>query len=597
MTLLLVVLAGCGLPLPDGVRSAGDVPAAQPEAAPLQFLPAPPRKGATATELVSGFLAAQSSPDNDYAIAKQFLLPGAKWDISARTTLYRAGSNRAELLTEGGNRVLVSYQPAGYIDTDGAFSLPPLGAERSTDPAYGFVREPVSGELRLASVPAGVRLADIDRAGSYVARNVYFFARTDAPAASDRLVADRVFQLTTVAPERALVEALLAGPSTGLAPPSESPQPRGAVESLVPPGTALRSLRVDEGVVTVDLSAEVEALSPQDRRRLSAQFVWTLLPTFRGVRLLVEGQPLEVPGVGAVQDRDDWARFDPESLGGDVPLLYVADRRLRRLDGSLSSSPVTRNGELDVDLGALAPVSRELAVLTKASAKGDVDVVHTGPLGGPFARVFSRPALASLSWGSGDRGLYLLQQGLRPIVWLLPDVDARPEGTERAVAYDPRAGAGPLSALAVSRDGARIALVFGEGLNRQLYVGRIEPTPKGPPAIRRIVPVALGLSNVADVAWESGTSLVVLASNDDRLSDDGRPKVLLFRVAVDGSSSDSPLNSTNLPNSGADSVAAAPGQPLVVGVETATKRRELHEDTGAQFVQKLQNGSTPFYPG
>ena len=596
MAILLVMLAGCGLPLPDGVRSAGDVRAAQPEAAPLQFLPAGPRKGATATELVSGFLAAQSSPDNDYAIAKQFLLPGAKWDISARTTLYRAGSNRAQLRTAGGNRVLVSYQPAGYIETDGSFSLPPADAERSTDPAYTFVREPASGELRLASVPAGVRLADIDRAGSYVARNVYFFARSDGGAGrSDRLVADRVFQRKPADPERALVGALLAGPSTGLAPPSESAQPRGAVESMVPRGTVLRGLRVDEGVVTVDLSGEVEALTQQDRRRLSAQFVWTLLPTFRGVRLLVQGRTLDVVGVDAVQDRDDWADYDPESLGNDVPLLYVADRRLRRLDGSLTSSEVTRNGRLDVDRGALAPDSRQLAVLTDQPGTA-TDVVHTGPLTGPFAPVFSRPRLGSLSWGSGDRGLYLLQQGSAPIIWLLPDLRRVPGGTARAVTYPPSTELGQLSALAVSRDGARIALVFGERLERRLYVARIEPTPNGP-AVRRIVPVAPGLSNVADVAWESGTSLVVLASNDDRLSDDGQPKVLLFRVAVDGSSSDAPLNSTNLPNSGADAVAAAPGEPLVVGVRTANGKRELHEDTGAQFVQKPQNGSAPFYPG
>jgi hypothetical protein len=155
------------------------------------------------------------------------------------------------------------------------------------------------------------------------------------------------------------------------------------------------------------------------------------------------------------------------------------------------------------------------------------------------------------------------------------------------VAYEiPAAAPGPLIDLRASRDGARVALVFGAGPARRLYVGRIEPGAAGL-RIAGVVAVAPLLSDVTDVAWESGTSLAVLATDPDTAG------LLPVRVAVDGSSSQ-PVQRGGLSGTPA-SLAAAPGRPLTVATEQEGRLR-LFRDNGTLF-RLQQDGAAPFYPG
>lgn len=580
--LALLMCASCGgLPTPQGVRSAENVQAEQTGSPGLQVLPPGPREGATAKELVTGFLDAQSSPEDDYAVARQFLAPGTEWDPSASALLYRAGTQDVDAPEPGVARV--GLRVVGQISGAGAFSL---RDEKVTDD-YRIVRDK-DGQLRLSGVPAGVRLADIDRTRSFVPRNVYFLGLPAPGESTPHLVADRVFQLSTADPARALVQALLSGPTAALNPPGQS----GAVETAVPPGTRLRGVAVRDNVVRVDLSREVLTLDATGRQRLSAQLVWTLLPAYRGVELLVEGKPLPVSGTGAVQVRDDWAAYGPSGLGPDAPLLYVAGRRLRMLDGQLPASDVTGADGIPVDRAALAPGQRALGVLTDGAGAAP-DVVRTGPVTGPFTEALSKPGLTSLTWGSGGWGLWLLQAGRDPLVrdpliWLAPGPGAPPTARARTIDYEPPPGAGPLAAIVASRDGARMAMVFGVGTARRLYVGRIELSG-GRPVVRRVLAVAPAMTGVVDVAWESDTSLVAFGSLKPT------SEVLGLRVAIDGSSL-TPLNTSGLPTGGAISIAAAPDDnPLVVGVDVGGKR-SLYRPRDGLFVDEGP-GTAPFYPG
>jgi len=581
----VLVLSGCGLPLPDGVRSAGDVGVAQPESVGLQLLPPGPQPGATAVELVNGFLTAQVSPQDDYAIARQFLTPSNAWKSTGLVRLYVAGSQRVVARSDVPGGLTVGFTEVATIKKGGAYSL---SGGASVEEPYVVARDPASGQLRLSTVPDGVRLADTARDRSYVARDVYYLGRPDNGAGT-RLVADRVFQQRSRDPARALVEALLSGPTTALAPAGDTGDRAGAVQTAVPPSTRALDIRTDAGIVTVNLSREVLALSTQERQQLAAQLVWTLVPTFRGVRLLADGKRFAVPGAKQVQDRQDWPGYDPSGLGPNVPLLYLADRRLRSLDGELTSSEVTQGGPVDVDAAAVSPGRGALAVLTDRP-KLQPDVVRIGPLGGALKQAFSRPGLTSPTWGSGERGLWVLQQGLAPIVWLVPGPAQLPESTPQAVLYEAPRQAGLLSAITVSRDGARIAMIFGSTeAERRLYVGRIQPSQRGL-QVALLTPIAPHLSNVTDVAWESGTSLAVLAQRD------GRPSVLAFSVAVDGSEV-TPINTTGLPTTGLESVAAAPDESLVVGVQSTDGRAQLYREGNGQFVQQDADGRKPFYPG
>ncbi len=573
--LVLVLLAGCGLPLPEGARSAGQVEAEQQEQIGIQVLPPGPQEGATPVDLVQGFLRAQSSPADQHAVARKFLATDTVWDDDELVIVYRASTPVVTPDPERLGQVLARLETVARISDDGSYRL-----ESRTLVERYTVGRTADGELRLTGVPPGLRLTPADQALSYRPYEVEFLARSLSGEPTNRLVADRIFLPVTGDPAlaQALVTAVLQGPSLPLV---------GAVVTAAPAGTRLASpVRVDSGVVTVDLTGEARALDPPGRQQLSAQLMWTLHPAYTGLRLLVDGEPFEVESVAAVQEVRDWPGFDPAELAEDAPLLYVADRRLASLDRPLPSSEATRVGALPVDLAAISPVDNELGLLTRV-ADGP-DEVRTGPLAGPFgAPRLVQPDLASLSWGPGDQGLWVLQTGPRPVVWLVPGPGAAPAGEVVTVPYEtPGADAGPLTDLRVSRDGARVALVFGEGEARRLHVGRIEPV-EGGLRIAGVVPVAPALTDVADVAWETGTLLAVLAADPDTAG------LLPVRVAVDGSSA-VPVQRGGLTGTPV-ALAAAPDRPLTVATEEGGLSR-LFRDNGALF-RLQQEGSAPFYPG
>ena len=94
--LLLAALAACaGLPLPNGVRDAGARGDEADDGGIVVVAPGP-QPGMTATQLVAGFLEALSrSPQDDHAIARQFLAPGVECcGQDEEAVLYAVGARR-----------------------------------------------------------------------------------------------------------------------------------------------------------------------------------------------------------------------------------------------------------------------------------------------------------------------------------------------------------------------------------------------------------------------------------------------------------------------------------------------------------------------
>jgi hypothetical protein len=302
------------------------------------------------------------------------------------------------------------------------------------------------------------------------------------------------------------------------------------------------------------------------------------VPAYSGVRVLVDGRSL-VPEEDAVQDRADWQAYDPSGASDAAPLLYLQDRQLRSLDEELAESAVT-TGELPVDGAALSLSGTDLAVRTRRAT--GVDEVRTGRLAGPFGSpVLQGRGLSSLSWGPSDQGLWVLQTGSPAGVWLVPAGDRAGQAPQRVPVQAPP-DAGALSALRVSRDGARMALVLGG----QLHVGRVEPALPGW-RITDVTLVSRELRGVTDVAWRSGTTLVALGAFEA----DGQ--LFPAEVSVDGSSFE--VVQRPLVGAVAVEIAAAPRQPLVVAADVEG-RRQLYRDNDTLFLL-LRPGSAPFYPG
>ncbi|TAL24738.1 MAG: hypothetical protein EPN99_02500, partial [Frankiales bacterium] len=275
--------------------------------------------------------------------------------------------------------------------------------------------------------------------------------------------------------------------------------------------------------------------------------------------------------------------YDPVAVAGDqpAPLHFLRNRVLRALGTTLPDVEITRPGGLEVDEVAVSPVGAALAVITRSTGG---DALRVGLVEGPLEQVLAKRGLRSPTWGPGTQGVWLLEPGPRPLLWRVPT-----DGPPQAVRYPQPAGAGPLTTIQVSRDGARIALVFGTGTAGRLYVGRIEPAGGGftVTGADRIAP---DLVAVTDVGWQSGTSLTVLASRTA-----GAPQLLLWTVSVDGSAGPTPVPRQGL-NGVPESLAVMPGQPLVVAATMPDGRSLLFRESGALLLQTDQGGF-PVYPG
>ncbi len=569
---LLVLVTGCGLPLADRVVTPANAPAAAQQRGDIQVLPPGPRDDATPREVVRDFFGAQSNPTDSHAIARQYLAPPLRrtWRDGPQVTVL----DRALTITATRGAVdafTVTSRRVGRLLADGSY----VGDAGPVTVQVHLTRTQ-AGRWVLDKVPDGLLLSVADRDRSFVAQSVYFLAPSSAsPDDGRHLVPDRVFIPVTADPADALVRRLLAGPSSGI---------QRAVETAMPTGTTLlRPVRTDaSGLVSVELSAEVAAAPRAQREQLSAQLVWTLRgvgPDFSRLRLRGGGKPVQVSvGADDLQNRGDWGSYDPDGLSPRAPALYVANRRLRSLDGALPDSPASdERSTQPVDVAAAAVNDGRLALLTLVGREWQL---RTGPASGPFGAPVRRgPALSSPTWGSGQRGLWFLESGRL----MLAPLGGRPVG----IPVDSPDLPGPYAAVRVSRDGARIALVTGTGRARRLAVGRVYAVGGGV-RVGGLRAVAPGVEDVGDVGWDSATSLVVLG----RVA--GLTAAVPVRVSVDGSSV-APLVRVGLETTEPRNLAAAPGRPLVVGA-LVRGTPTLFRDNTRQYSREAV-GAEPFYPG
>ncbi len=130
-----------------------------------------------------------------------------------------------------------------------------------------------------------------------------FFMRGGKLGLSERSVP------ATSAVATAAITALCQGPTAA--------ERSAGLSSALPPRTTLRSVRVDGGVATVDLTAAFTANgSASSLKARAAQLVYTLtaIPGIKAVRLSVEGKPLEELGgvaLGERQTRANWRTLEP----------------------------------------------------------------------------------------------------------------------------------------------------------------------------------------------------------------------------------------------------------------------------------------------
>jgi hypothetical protein len=209
----------------------------------------------------------------------------------------------------------------------GAVDIPPLDGGGSRPPASPNPSPSPSGDGGTNGSPNGSPNGSGN--GQTVTYEVWF-------TRGERLFVTKRTQPFTVAVGRAALETMLQGPSDAEA--------AAGVGTVVPGGTELLGLNIEDGIATVDLSGEYDdgGGSLSMRMRL-AQVVYTIsqFDTVQGVDFRLDGEPVETfSGEGIVLE-DPQTRNDYEDL---LPAITVSSPAI----GQRVSSPVTIAGTANV---------------------------------------------------------------------------------------------------------------------------------------------------------------------------------------------------------------------------------------------------------
>lgn len=549
---VLVLAAGCAtIPDSGGVHAGRLAPAVGGlEENDIRVLPPPPRPGVGPAAVVSGFLSALVYSDNGYGVARSYLAPGTQWRPAAGITMFDEA--RLSVVRTATNTVVVRAPRVGVINGRGEFR------RSSGDIVERFTITRSSGEWRIARLPSTVVLSTFDASRSLQDASVYYLNRD-----LNRLVPDQL--LLSVEPAglaTTLVRTLLAGPSGPLA---------SAVRTAVPPGTPLQgNVPVDDnGVAEVDLPATVRQLPGAALARLSAQLVWTLrnISGITAVRLLADGRPLAAPGVPSVQPLTAWPAFDPAGPVEPGSVVVVSHGRVAGLGGPAPAALAGRR----LAAPAVGSGASQVAALRR---RGATTELRSGPAAGSLRTRLRAGSLSPPALGP-DGDVLVATGGPNPRVVMVP-----PSGPARTVPVPSRVLGRGIDALAVSRDGARIAMVVGPVGHRALAVGLLAQL-RGVLTVTDVHVVIPGSADVSGLAWSQAGSLVTTTR-----AGAGRAVV---RTDVDGYQQE-PLSRTGLP-SDIDSVAAAPHQPVL-----ASDGHGIWSLTGTRW-RWVSTGADPAYPG
>jgi hypothetical protein len=472
--LLLASLTGCAtLPVSGPVRIGPDL-APPSDSTSFYYSPSTPVDGASETEILAGFLAAGTAPQNDYAIAREYLSESIRATWNPNQELLIQKTTPQVTLTDSGI-AFVEVEVTARVDSNGRYETLPAGSTRTLE--YTFSEQ--AGQIRLSGAPDVTIVIRPVFDVVFRSYSVYFLDH-----AKSALVPELRWFPANPATGTKLVNALLAGPSEWLKP---------AVVSAIPTGTVLSldAVTVQDEVALVDLSARALVASLSDRSLMKAQLVATLsqLPTITQVSISIERSAQDIPD----------SELDLSS-GPSGTMVALGEDGLRAVSGAAADeipAGLSFFSSRDVTNLALSTSASKIAAATSAG-------VFETALDNPGAAVKLLDARTNLSAVHYDRlGKLWLVSGSQISVdsktvvasWLSGQI---------------------ITAFALSPEGSRAALIVDRGATNQVLLASVIRNQSGTP-IELALPIALAteLSNPTLVSWFDQVTLSILTSQPD----------------------------------------------------------------------------------
>lgn len=441
LTLLLTLalaLVGCaGIPRAGSVQAGQAITQAGDNGFELNYSPSGPIAGASQEEILRGFIDAASSPQQGYAIAREFLAPdfASSWKPDENVTVDQESGRSFTSLDPATMQLAVS--PVADVDASGNYTTVDATTPVTFHYRFASVTIDKKKEWRITAAPNGTVLDQAKFSNVFTAHPLYFFNPSFT-----YLVPDLRWFPSRLSTATRIVKALLAGPSTWLG--------SQAVVSAFPSGTqlSLDSVPVTSSRAQVDLSAEANGADQTTMQRMKLQLAKSLIDvtSVSSVQVSIQGNPKSIEDLPP----------------GAVPLVNPAID-IRPL--------VVRTGTFGFlsgnDMKQIPGLSAKVAALKPAAVTVSADQNTAAVLAA--AGVFEvRSATDAPALVDARQGLIAPSLDNYGYVWSVPAnapgqlMALAPDGTQTPV-QTPWPDATSIVSLQVSRDGTRLIALLRTG--------------------------------------------------------------------------------------------------------------------------------------
>mgnify|MGYP000033979715 CR=1 FL=1 len=425
--------------------------------------------------ILYGFLSAGNGPQNDYAVAREYLTKtfAAKWKPND-AVLIQEGTPELFKVSESEYRVTVDV--SAEVDADGRLTDLPKGTKRTF--TIGF--EKVAGQWRINQAPDQTMVIRANFKVLFRAYSLYFFD----PSLTYLVPEVRWFPSRASTGTR-MMNALLKGPSDWLKP---------AVVNVIPIGTKLNinSVTVEDGVARVDLSSLALRIPQSKRSLMKSQIAATLeqLTDVTNVEISIQRTP---------QTITQYVDGQPPRMGTS-PIALTSNGLVR-----LNTSGAQAIAGTESKVALLQPTdfaySQNQNRVAFVSASG-VYVYKLDVFNDLGKLVDGRPNQLSPSYDPQGN------------VWTLSATKGAPfvvTGNERTVLRNTWVDGVPVS-FSVSPEGARVAVVYQQEKASYTYVFPVERNKSGKVVyLGKPIKITAVPVNSNQVSWADSVTLALIA--------------------------------------------------------------------------------------
>ena len=550
LTFVALVISGCAdVPTSSAIKE-GSLIGTVAEGSIVRVIAARPQIGMSPEQILNGFLNAAASSENDYAIAREYLIPEIRniWNPTAKIQVYE---NSGKISTNESGLVNFSAEEAFVINENFRITL----SERNSVIEKTFSLKLVDEQWRIDLAEDGLLISRSDLNRSFVSYPLWFADNSFTTLVPDSVLLPRIISGNATR----LMQLLLAGPSEKLA---------NSVTSAIPIGTtlAINSVPIENGLATISLSETVLEAEGFQREVLSAQIVKTLtaITDIQEIKINVNGQSLIVPGRNSKQILADWVNFEPDN-SRISNALAVAEGKVYEISTdevkAFDYEPLNQKNWYLVNRNraqnqyvAISSNRQNVVVINELEGKYSSNTFTGNQLKSAKMDIFNT------IWIVGAEQLFVIDKGKK--------LDVNIEGISKADLVD----------VIPAPDGVRVLLISKTELGTELLLGIINRELQSI-GISNIQRISNDNFSVKSATWQDEKNIVYLDASNENTN-------IYSLNTLNGAVK----NISTL--SGASSVAISPYKTLLIGTEDGTLQQRLNGNW-----EILGNFINPTYPG